>query len=115
MRTHCYEIGGDVFSLAELEGCVIRGNMSKAYYPKSPYVEPHRSSRGHFAYALEYVDPRVNFVMNTGILSHPREITVLSPDKLEEELRQITELFLKNHIKVDISKKVVTLPKVCDV
>lgn len=39
----------------------------------------------------------------------------MRPDKLEEELRQITELFLKNHIKVDISKKIVTLPKVCDV
>lgn len=111
MRTHCYEIGGDVFSLAELESCVIRGNMPKSYYPKQ---KAHKTSRGHFAYALDYIDPRVIFVLNTGIMSHPSEIPVLDPDHLEEQLTFTSELFLKNHVKVDPVRRVVTLPKICD-
>jgi hypothetical protein len=115
MQTHCYEIGGDVFSLAELESCVIRGNMPKPYYPKPPFVQPHRSSRGHFAYALDFLDPRIIFVLNTGIMSHPQEIPVLKPDLLEEQLCCMCGLFLNNHVKVDPSRRVVTLPKICDV
>ena len=115
MRTHCYEIGGDVFSLAELEACVIRGNLPKPYYPKPPYVQPHRSSAAYFVYALDYLDPRVMFVLNRGIMSHPQEIEVLRPEQLEEQLARLSGLFLNCHIKVDPSRKIVTLPKICDV
>jgi len=115
MRTHCYEIGGDVFSLAELESCVIRGNMSQAYYPKPPYVRAPKKSRGHLAYSLDFVDPRIMFVLNTGNLSHPPEVPVLKPDSLEEQLSVITRLYLNKHVKIDQSRRTVTLPKVCDV
>ena len=63
MRTACYEIGGDVFSLAELHGCVIRGKMSRPINPKPPYIEPPKKSSAHRFYALEYTDARVNFVL----------------------------------------------------
>jgi hypothetical protein len=63
MRTHCYEIGGDVFSLAELECCVIRGSMTKPTYYKAPFVREPKKSRTHYMYALEIVDPRINFVL----------------------------------------------------
>ena len=63
MRTHCYEIGGDVFSLAELECCVIRGNMDRGIHLKAPFVREPKKSRAHYTYALDQIDPRINFVL----------------------------------------------------
>ena len=63
MRCSCYEIGGDVFSLAEIESMVLRGNMSRAENPKVPFVVAPKESRAHIYYALEAADARINFVL----------------------------------------------------
>ena len=63
MRASCYEIGGDVFSLAEIQSCIIRGNMSRPVSPKPPYVDVSKKSHAYRYYALKYTDPRVNFVL----------------------------------------------------
>lgn len=63
MRASCYEIGGDVFSLAEIQSCIIRGNMSRPISPKPPYVDVSKKSNAYRYYALKYTDPRVNFVL----------------------------------------------------
>lgn len=63
MRASCYEIGGDVFSLAELQSCIIRGNMSRPLSPKPPYVDVPKKSNAYRYYALDYIDPRVNFIV----------------------------------------------------
>jgi len=63
MRTCCYEIGGDVFSLAELQCCIIRGKMSKPVNPKPPFIEAPKKSLGHLTYSLHNADPRINFVL----------------------------------------------------
>ena len=63
MRTSCYEIGGDVFSLAEIHSCIIRGKMSKPVNPKPPYFEAPKKSSAYRFYALDYTDPRVSFVL----------------------------------------------------
>jgi hypothetical protein len=62
MRTSCYEVGGDVFSLAELYCCVLRGKMSKPINPKPPYIEAPKKSNAYRFYTMDYNDPRVNFV-----------------------------------------------------
>lgn len=115
MRTHCYEIGGDVFSLAELETCVIRGNLPKPYYPKPPFIRAPKKSRGYLAYALEYVDPRLCFVVNNGNKVNSPLITILKATTLDNQLTSISRRFLNSRIKIDLAKKSVTLPKVCDV
>mmetsp|Transcript_20747 Transcript_20747/g.30364 ORF Transcript_20747/g.30364 Transcript_20747/m.30364 type:complete len:82 (+) Transcript_20747:2515-2760(+) len=63
MRCSCYEIGGDVFSLAELQCCIIRGKMSPAVSAKPPYVEEPKGSQGHRFYALGIADTRTNFIL----------------------------------------------------
>jgi len=63
MRCSCYEIGGDVFSLAELETYVLRGNMSRAIGAKSPFVVAPKGSREHKMYALEHSDARLNLIL----------------------------------------------------
>lgn len=115
MRTHCYEIDGDVFSLAEFESCLIRGNLSEPFYPKPPYYRIAKKSRVYRAYALQLVDPRLCFILNNGNSSQPRHVTILNPNILDEQLSLMTRSFLNDYFHIDTAKKILTLPKVCDV
>jgi hypothetical protein len=115
MRTSCYDIGGDVFSLAELQCCVIRGNMSKTSSAKSPYVEIPKKSSAFRYYALGYTTPRVHFVLNTGDLTCPNDVMVLQAEDLEEQLNIASFDFVRKNVKVDATKRVILVPKVCDV
>lgn len=63
MRTSCYEIGNDVFSLAELYCCVLRGKMSRPSNLKPPYPEVPKKSIPFRHYALDFKDARMNFVL----------------------------------------------------
>ena len=70
MRASCYEIGGDIFSLAEIQSCIIRGNMARATSHKPPYIGVSKKSNAYRFYALEFTDPRVNFVLVGSIASY---------------------------------------------
>lgn len=63
MRTSCYEIGNDVFSLSEMYCCVLRGKMSKPSNLKPPYPEAPKKSNPYRFYALDYNDPKINFIL----------------------------------------------------
>ena len=115
MRCTCYEIGGDVFSLAELNCCVIRGGLSRPISPKNPYVDVPKKSNAYRFYALDRVDTRINFVLNTGDFSCPQTIPVLTPDRLQSQLDAAAALFVRSQLTVDVSKRVITIPKICDV
>jgi hypothetical protein len=116
MRTSCYEIGGDVFSLAELSCCVIRGKMSKPTSPKPPYIDAPKKSNAYRYYALDYADARVHFVLNTGDMACPASVPVLTPRLIEHQLNAACAVFLANkQLVVDTKRRTVTLPKVCEV
>lgn len=114
-RTTCYEVGGDVFSLAELYHCVIRGNMSKPVSPKNPYLDVPKKSASYSVYSLFYTDVRMNFVLNTGDISCPQQVPVLRPDSLELQLQGLSRTFVKRQLSIDHNKRTILLPKICDV
>jgi hypothetical protein len=114
-RTTCYEIGGDVFSLAELYHCVVRGNMSKPVSPKNPYLDVPRKSTSYHFYALNYIDPRINFILNTGDVSCPQQVPVLRSTSLESQLQIASREFVKRLLSVDNQKRLIILPKVCEI
>jgi hypothetical protein len=114
MRTYCYEIGGDVFSLAELDSCVIVGKYARPY--KSPFpVAPRRSISAYTKlYALNYIDARLHFV----ICRHLRDvlaIPTLDSDTLEEVLIEQSQKYLAKHFMVDSEKRIISLPKMCSI
>ena len=116
MRTSCYEIGGDVFSLAELHSCVICGKMSKQINPKPPYVEAPRKSQAFKHYALDYTDPRIHFVLNTGDMACPKSVPVLSQRYLEQQLNiACVDFFCNKQLSIDTKRRVITMPKVCEI
>ena len=115
MRSSCYEIGGDVFSLAELNNCILRGSMSHAVGPKAPYIDAPKKSAAHRYYALGYTTPLINFVLNTADRSCSPEVVVFQRDYLDEQLERAAFDFLSRNLVVDSARRVIILPKICDV
>ena len=115
MRTSCYEIGGDVFSLAELHSCVIRGNMTRPLTTKPPAIDVPKKSNSYRFYALGYTNPRVNFLLNTGESSWPRDVVILNPTHFLGQLNEQSAVYVRNNVTVDVARRVVLLPRVCDV
>ena len=115
MKTCCYEIGGDVFSLVELSACIIRGNMAAPIGAKPPYIDAPKKSSSYRRFALKAYSPILNFVLNTGDLSCPRGVPVLRSDRLEEQVADHAASFLRKNVSVDTTKKLILLPRVCEV
>lgn len=115
MRTCCYEIGGDVFSLAELNCCIIRGNMARPTPPRAPYIDAPKKSAPFRYFALSTTTPNVNFLVNTGDVSCPNAVPVLRPEQIDEQLTIQTAEFLRRNVTVDVPRKLIAIPKLCDV
>ena len=115
MRTSCYEIGGDVFSLAELYSCVIRGNMSRPTSSRPPFIDAPKKSNAFRYYSLRFTTPNTNFVLSTADLSCPREVPVLNPLDLDRQLDSQAVAYIRKSISVDVARKQVILPKIFDV
>jgi hypothetical protein len=117
MRCVCYEIGKDVFSLSELQYCLIRGKLSAATHNRHYIVEPSRSSVDAFkVFALGAVDARVNFVLHAGLAANPIGVYVLDPAvSLSTQLNEASTAHIQRTIVVDSKKKTVLLPEVCKI
>ena len=115
-RVSCYEIGNDIFSLAELECCLLRGRMSKPTNARSPYVEAPKASQSAYRhYALGATDPRINFVLHQGSIDGGSTVPVFTPEVMEEQLNVATSAFLSRQVKIYVNRRTIVLPKICDV
>ncbi|GMI16774.1 hypothetical protein TrLO_g12402 [Triparma laevis f. longispina] len=112
-RCVCYEIGGDVFSLSELEHLVIRGKLCA---PSAGRIEPTKSSEGFKKYSLGNVDARINFVLHNGLSSSDPVVPVLSMSAgLSRQMNDISTASIQRALQVDGKKRLVVLPEVCRV
>ena len=110
----CYEIGCNVFSLLELYNCVLRGVLSQSTM-QSKFEPPALSPNDdHYYYAIQKVDYRINFLLNTGTKSYLNTIHLVTPANLENQLNIATRSTLEKYLKVDSYRNSVTLPKFCE-
>jgi hypothetical protein len=63
MRCSSYEVGGNVYSLAEIESIILRGNLSRAVNPKAPFVVAPKEAYFESYSSLTTVDARINFLL----------------------------------------------------
>jgi hypothetical protein len=88
--------------------------MARAISAKFHPINPPKKSESYRFYALEKTTPRVNFLLNTGDIGCPREVPVLDPKCLDDQLNiQATE-YLSRGVRIDIGKRTVYLPKICE-
>ena len=117
----CYEIGDDVFSLAEIEHCVVRGGSLSSYDQKKiksisrHAAQPPPESDSHYAYSLGISDKRAHFLLNNGSISHPHTIFLLTSDNFEVQLDKATHAMIVTGMRIDLFRRELILPKVCKV
>merc|ERR1711902_427763 len=70
-----YQCADEIFSLAELEHCIIRDSMS---YPfnNNALVKNYIIPKSKYEMALSINDFRINFALNCGSVSNPETIPV---------------------------------------
>ena len=112
-NTASYQCSDDIFSIAELEHCIIRHNMSPPSHFFSKWVIP----KSIYPFALTTSDFRLNFAMNCGSRSHPRKVQIFERAKMDRQLDKAVKLFLNDSVNVVVRKNsvlVTDIPRLCD-
>ena len=106
-----YEVGDDIFSLAELEHCIIRAKMSHPTQFFSRFIIP----KSTYQVALGKADYRINFALNCGSLSNPSTITVYQADRLQDQLNAACRLYLRcvTYRRTNSGNLELKVPKIC--
>ena len=85
-----YQCSDDIFSLAELEHCIIRSTMSYPTQFLSRFVLP----KSTYDFAMTKRDFRINFALNCGSRSNPECVPVFKPTLLNQQLDDVSRLYL---------------------
>jgi hypothetical protein len=109
-NTISYQVSDDIFSLTELEHCIIRAAMN---YP-SQFVSKFVLPKTKFGFALTEPDYRINFALNSGSLSNPPVVPVYKVDILHQQLDIASRLYLELAAEVVVKRNttVLTLPRI---
>lgn len=135
-----YQCSDDIFTISELEHCILRANMARldpvvsSTNPKAPpainsrllrQTSPFKTipplsfsfptPRSNFCFALQKPDFRLNFAINFGSPSTPAEVPFYSVETVWEQLEEAARLYLQNNVAIKQRKKeyVCVLPRLC--
>lgn len=86
-----YQVSDEIFSITELEHCIIRAQMSYPSQFFSRFVIP----KSQYQMALTQADFRINFALNCGSISNPSTIFIYDVDKLDRQLDAASKLYLR--------------------
>lgn len=102
-----YLIGGQAYSLDDIEHGVLRGNRPHPSASDPPFSDsdPRRP------FALQSCDPRIHFALVCGAKSCPA-IQVYSAGNLDRALTQAARSFCAQEVSVDPGSRKVTLSKI---
>lgn len=106
-----YQVGDDIFSLTELEHCIIRSKMAAPSQFLSRFAIP-KSNYGRTA--LTKNDFRINFALNCGSLSNPERIIIFNENDLDDQLNSASRLYLQSVTAIPKNRDlIVQLPRIC--
>ncbi|XP_059824638.1 uncharacterized protein zgc:152951 isoform X1 [Hypanus sabinus] len=108
-NTASYVIGGEVFTLQDIENGVLRGNQKGIAQMTKPFSKGDPRLKA----ALEEVEPLIHFALNCGVQSCP-PIKTYSAKDIEHQLKISTEAFLDGaeSCQVDVAKKELRLSQI---
>jgi len=102
-----YRVGGQRFSLTDIEQGVIRGNRGFPYFPG-----PHFSSNDpRIDAVVQPVDPRIHFALNCASNSCP-PISVYSGERLNSQLDLAANNFIQNDLLIDKTSKMIKISQI---
>merc|ERR1712004_931309 len=91
----CYNIGGLVYSLDDIEHGVLRANKGHPAAKRAQFSNDDPRSN----VALTTLDPRIHFALNCGAKSCP-PIRIYKEDRLNSQLDTASKSFLQQEVKV---------------
>lgn len=108
-NTVSYQCCDDIFSIAELEHCIIRTN------PPSHFTTKFAIPKSSYTFALQRSDFRINFALNCGSLSNPESVLVYNPNDLDHQLDSATRLYIQQSASFTCTERkcIATLPRIC--
>ena len=110
-----------VLSLAEIEHCLLRANMST---PRSKIIvskflpslfDASKDVRAQLALGRDCPpDYRLNLVLNCMSNSCLEHLMIFDPTCLDAQMNAMCSLMMTSRVRIDFSKRTVFLPKICD-
>jgi len=91
----CYNIGGLVYSLDDIEHGVLRANKGHPAANKAQFSNDDPRCN----LALQHLDPRIHFALNCGAKSCP-PIRIYKEDRLDSQLDKASRSFLQQEVNV---------------
>ncbi|GMF10065.1 unnamed protein product [Phytophthora lilii] len=107
---------GLVFSLAEIEHCVLRASMSSLRLPLASLVIPRFNDRSdpRACLSLRSSDFRINFALNCMTYSCSDRVPIYDRTSLDAQLDEATRQVVSRILRYDEKTRVVYLPKSCN-
>lgn len=107
-RAVCYNVGGYIFSLDDIEHGILRGNKKKHFFSRKPFSDG--DSRKKFS--LAKADPRIHFALVCGSNSCP-PIDVYEEGQIDEQLDLASEAFINSdEVTIEKDKKALRVSKI---
>ena len=102
-----YRVGGERFSLTDIEHGVLRANRGFPYFPG-----PHFSTRDSRREAvITDLDPRIHFALNCASRSCP-PIGVYTSERIDQQLDLAARSFINGDTKIDPQKKELSVSRI---
>ncbi|CAM9874990.1 unnamed protein product [Ascophyllum nodosum] len=112
-RDVSYEVGNDVFSLQELEHCVLRGRLPRPNPKELPkrFAPLPPEGDDHYMFSLKRVDARMSMFLNNASESNSPVVVLLSPEMIDEQLNRACQAFVEHTFKTDAKRKQIRVHK----
>ncbi|GMF63871.1 unnamed protein product [Phytophthora fragariaefolia] len=107
---------GLLFSLAEIEHCILRASMTSLRLPLASFVIPRFSGLNdpRSCLTLRSSDFRINFALNCMTHSCSDRIPIYDRSNLNAQLDEATRQVVTRSLRYNAKSRVVYLPKPCD-
>lgn len=97
-RTCCYEAFGDIFTLAELEHCIIRKDMAKPNINRIAQTVLLPSAE--YLFHVNTCDYRLVWAVNNGSFESFTGVPIYTADKINEQLSAVSRYFFQTQIRI---------------
>ncbi len=107
-RRACYNVGGLIFSLEEIESGILRGNRPSETGGSPPF----KPNDPRLVFAVSQLDPRIHFALNCGAKSCPM-VHVYTEAQLDQQLDSAAKSFLNgSDVKLDSNRNILHLSQI---
>ncbi|CAM9745133.1 unnamed protein product [Laminaria digitata] len=106
--TLSYEFGGEVFSMADLEHCILRAKTSQPKQFLSKLIIP----TAEYPFSLRKPEPRVSFALNCGSISGVPGVSIYRPEDMDRQLDDAAIYYVNTTTQVLFGKRTVVLPRI---